>query len=330
MDIKVKKFKNGLIIHPGLSEEIGQNIQGPSLIKTPDWISNKLAKYYLYFADHKGDHIKLAYSDNLLGPWKILNGGTLQLHQSEFLTHKPIIPNNYDLNKMGISQPDGYNPEKLQTQYIPSRLDDMTIPHIASPDVHTDDINKKIVMYYHGLEKFGFQLTRVATSDDGINFKAEKKTIGRSYFRRFEYKNKTFGMSMPGVFYENSGNISEYTEITTLFDNNMRHSALIVINDLLHVFYSNVGDIPERIYLSTINISKPYNEWEESNPIEVIRPVFEWEGATLPLESSSRSAINIPVNQIRDPAIFVENENIYILYSVRGENGIGICSIEFI
>ena len=76
MDIKVKKFNNGLIIHPGLSEEIGQNIQGPSLIKTPDWIPNKLAKYYLYFADHKGDNIKLAYSDNLLGPWEIFNGGT--------------------------------------------------------------------------------------------------------------------------------------------------------------------------------------------------------------------------------------------------------------
>ena len=330
MDIKVKKFNNGLIIHPGLSEEIGQNIQGPSLIKTPDWIPEKLAKYYLYFADHKGDHIKLAYSDNLLGPWKILNGGTLQLYQSEFLTHKPIIPSHYDLNTMGISQPDGYNPEKSQIQYIPSRLDDMTIPHIASPDVHIDNANKKVIMYYHGLEKFGFQLTRVATSDDGINFKAEKKIIGRPYFRRFEYKNKTFGMSMPGVFYENYGNISEYTEITKLFNNNMRHSALIVINDLLYVFYSNVGEIPERIYLSTINISKPYNEWKESNPIEVIRPVFEWEGGTLPLESSSRSAIHIPVNQIRDPAIFVENENIYILYSVKGENGIGICSIELI
>ena len=104
MDIKVKKFNNGLIIHPGLSEEIGQNIQGPSLIKTPDWIPNKLAKYYLYFADHKGDHIKLAYSDYLLGPWEILNGGTLKLYQSEFLTHKPIIPSDYDLNKIGISQ----------------------------------------------------------------------------------------------------------------------------------------------------------------------------------------------------------------------------------
>ena len=43
-------------------------------------------------------------------------------------------------------------------------------------------------MYYHGLEKFGVQSSRVATSNDGINFIAENKIIGKSYFRKFGYE----------------------------------------------------------------------------------------------------------------------------------------------
>ena len=43
-------------------EEINgyRNINGPCLIKVPKWVENPLGKYYLYFAHHKGDRIKLA------------------------------------------------------------------------------------------------------------------------------------------------------------------------------------------------------------------------------------------------------------------------------
>ena len=71
LKIKINRGDNGLIIPPNLSNEIGSNVQGPSLIKVPEWINNKLGNSYLYFADHKGDHIRLAYSDTLQGPWKI-------------------------------------------------------------------------------------------------------------------------------------------------------------------------------------------------------------------------------------------------------------------
>jgi len=27
-------------------------------------------RYYLYFADHKGDYIRLAYAEALMGPWQ--------------------------------------------------------------------------------------------------------------------------------------------------------------------------------------------------------------------------------------------------------------------
>ena len=52
----------GPIVSPGSSPAIGTNINGPSLIRVPDWVENPLGRYYLYFADHKGKSIRLAYS----------------------------------------------------------------------------------------------------------------------------------------------------------------------------------------------------------------------------------------------------------------------------
>ena len=61
--IDVQRVVDRPIIHAGLDPSIGANIQGPSLIRTPDWLPNRLGRYYLYFADHKGSYIRLAYAD---------------------------------------------------------------------------------------------------------------------------------------------------------------------------------------------------------------------------------------------------------------------------
>ncbi len=70
-DLTVRRFAENPIITPVLSPGIGINIQGPSLIRVPAWIPNPLGRYYLYFADHKGSYIRLAYADELAGPWTI-------------------------------------------------------------------------------------------------------------------------------------------------------------------------------------------------------------------------------------------------------------------
>src|SRR5712692_4214378 len=57
------------IIRPHMDDRMGDNINGPSLIRVPDWVEKLLGRYYLYFAHHDGRYIRLAYSDDLLGPW---------------------------------------------------------------------------------------------------------------------------------------------------------------------------------------------------------------------------------------------------------------------
>lgn len=325
LKIKITRFIDEPIIYPFLEDEIGSNIQGPSLIKTPSWLKNPLGKYYLYFADHKGDQIKLAYADELQGPWKILIGGTLKLKDSLFLVKKPDLPKTFDLKKLRKRRVH----EDL-IDYVPEEIDDLTYPHIASPDVHVDNLNKRLVMYYHGLDEFGLQKTRVATSIDGINFKAKEKIVGWPYFRRFTYKEENFALSMPGIIYKGTTDIDNFTIVNQVMEKNTRHSALLVRNDELLIFFTRKGDAPERILLTRINLKLPISEWKTHTPVEILKPEREWEGAFLPKYKSVASAINTPVNQLRDPAVFIDGDKHYLLYSIRGENGIGIVGFSFL
>lgn len=48
--IQVERFKDFPIIKPEmLPEDEGENINGLSLIRVPDWVAESLERYYLYF-----------------------------------------------------------------------------------------------------------------------------------------------------------------------------------------------------------------------------------------------------------------------------------------
>lgn len=318
-----ERLVDGPIISPQTHASIGHNIQGPSLIRVPEWVANPLGKYYLYFADHKGSYIRLAYADKLTGPWTVHEPGALQLADSHFLTATPDVPEGevdkalwYMRNVLGHK---GRTDQQM--------LDDLIVPHIASPDVNVDHNNRRIVMYLHGLDAFASQVSRVATSEDGINFKARKEILGRSYMRAFEHRGATYVMAMPGQFYRSADGLSGFEEGPKLFGKFMRHCALLKRSDTLHVFWSQVGDKPESILHSTIDISGDWNTWKESQASLVLAPERDWEGADAPLVPSERSTAEGHVNQLRDPAIFEEDGRLFLLYAVAGESGIAIVEL---
>lgn len=332
MVIHAERLGNNPIISPDLGGPIGRNINGPSLIRIPDWVKAPLGTYYLYFAAHKGTHIRLAVADTLAGPWRIHDPGALQLSASHFLTAPPDVPDKIPSHL----QAPGNGPtriwkerlEKPRAPHVPSIWEDLTHPHIASPDVHVLNDAKEIRMYYHGLDRFGYQVSRTATSKDGINFVArEEVIIDKSYFRAFPYKIRIYGMVMPGIFYRSRNGETGFEKGPRLFNGNMRHAALLVMDDSLLVFWTQVGDAPERILLSTIDIRGDWNTWKESRPVEVLRPEYPWEGADQPIAPSLRSSIDAPANQLRDPAIFQEDGRIYLIYVVAGESGIAIAEL---
>jgi hypothetical protein len=171
-------------------------------------------------------------------------------------------------------------------------------------------------------------VTRVATSRDGIRFEARPEILGRPYFRAFEHDGLTYALAMPGWLYRSPGGLSEFVEGPRLFGDDMRHSALLKRGSTLHVFYTRVGEAPERILHATVDLAGDWTTWRESGSAEVLRPEHEWEGAHLPLEPSRRGSVSVPVNQLRDPAIFEEDGQVYLLYAVAGERGIALARVE--
>ncbi len=298
----IQRFSTNPIITPALDERIGTNLNGPSLIRVPDWLPNRLGNYYLYFGHHQGEFIRLAYADDLAGPWQIYSPGTLQLDQTP------------------------------------------CYGHIASPDLHIDEANRRLVMYYHGpaisradaaaepiTQRFptlGGQRSFVATSTDGIHFTSATEVLGSSYFRVFTWQGATYALGMPGIFYRSQDGFTNFVQGPILFNANMRHSALHPRGHLLDVYYTEAGDCPEHIKRATIDLRPDWLAWQPSAPVSVLFPEESYEGGDLPLLPSERGAIHERVRQLRDPGIFCEEGRTYLLYSVAGEAGLAIAEIR--
>jgi hypothetical protein len=288
--MRVRRFPDNPIIRPHMDRRMGDNINGPSLIRVPDWVRQPLGRYYLYFAHHDGRYIRLAYADALCGPWTIHEAGVLPLEGSHFTGH------------------------------------------LASPDVHVDESAQHIRMYFHGADApsgvgAGPQYTRAALSTDGLSFTTGTELLGRPYFRAFAWQNATYALAMPGVFYRSLDGLSGFEQGPTLFSSNMRHSALKLDGTTLSVFYTDVGDTPESILVSTIELTPDWRDWHASAPLKLLSPELDFEGARSPLAPSVRGLVHGRVNQLRDPAIYRERARTYLLYAVAGESGIAIAEL---
>lgn len=289
-----------LLIHPDMSnienEHGFSNINGPSLVRVPDWVENPLAKYYLYFAHHRGSYIRLAYADNIIGPYTVYPGGALHRDNTVF----------------------------------------KGCDHIASPDVHIDENNKRFIMYFHGNYKGG-QATCWATSENGLDFTASQSLEKQQgpYFKVFWWNNTIYATNHNML---NRGKTAEWTTVferreTPLFigkgrDGTPRHTANYLDGDTLSVYYSLYGDTPERILKSTIELTEDWNDWTPSPPIEVIAPKYDFEGVDIPIVPSTNGLDRERVHQLRDPDIFSENGETWLLYSVAGEQGIAIIKLS--
>jgi hypothetical protein len=286
--MKIQRSPNNPIIRPHMDDRMGDNVNGPSLIRVPDWVPDPLGRYYLYFAHHHGTYIRLAYADDLEGPYQVFSPGVLDLADSYF-DH-----------------------------------------HIASPDVHVIKDHHEIWMYYHGccLPTSPHQMQRVAISKDGIHFHAREELLGISYWRVFDWGGYRYALAMPGRFYRSRDGLTGFEEGPTLFAADMRHAAVRLRGDTLQIFYSNAGDCPESILLSTIKLTPDWMAWEHSDPATILQPETDLEGADLALVPSQRGAIHERACQLRDPCIYEEGNRTFLLYSVAGEHGIAIAEIK--
>ena len=140
-------------------------------------------------------------------------------------------------------------------------------------------------MYYHGRGE-GRQFTRAAVSSDGIQFEGREEDLGRPYFRVIKHDDFYYAMTMPGYLLRSRDGLTNFEAGPQFFTPDMRHSALLIEGNHLYVFFTNRGDMPERIMLSTIELTDDWNQWTASEPVEALRPEMDFEGANLPIEIS--------------------------------------------
>jgi len=287
--------------------ELDGNANGPSLISAPDWLDHPPGRYLLYFAHHEGRALRLAVSNRIGGPWKMINPGPLDLENSLFAETSPL-PDDLDAEAQA---------------YIAAGADG-NYPHIASPDAWVDNDNRQIRLYYHGRLQNGLQRTRVALSPDGLNFTARAEILALPYLRLFRHDDWFYAISMPGQLYRSRDGLSGFEAGPTLTGEPIRHHAILQHAGQCYVFWTRVGDRPERILASALNIAADWQDWQFGETHEIHRAERSWEGADMAPTASRYGAVMQRVNQLRDPAVFTENGRIYLLYAIAGERGIAI------
>lgn len=272
-------------VDPGFTAQ-GANINGPSVIRVPEWIAagdrpDPNANYYMYFADHGGAYIRMAWAERVDGPYTLHGMHFLNENKSRGVLDMGF-PRQIDLdNNIRITE------------------------HIASPDVHVNHAEQRIEMYFHGgnvkhndanIAGNG-QQTFVTFSETGLNFNAGivPVAVGWAYLRVFDYNGERYGIGSRGSLFKAPADpfdIPQGYDFGTLlwdfegagndFNDNpfqhdvdadpngpdrLRHVAVRVTGDTLEVFHSRVGDTPERILLSTIDLtSGDFETWDPSYP----------------------------------------------------------------
>ena len=321
--IRATRVRQNPLVTVNTSASLGGNVNGPTVIRVPDWIERPLGRYYMYFANHMGEFIRLAYADAVTGPWRIHEPGVLHVRDTAFFRPQP-------------------DPAETLADFY---------THVASPEVFVDAARKRLVLWYHGWWTNGerwpenpaaarewarqhrySQFTQAAESADGITFAARPSITRTSYLRVFRTGGYFYGVSR-------LGQLSRAVDPTASFEigsnafrdgpyaGRVRHVALVPRGNRLHVFFTAIGDAPERVLMSTIDVTGDWATWRASPPVEVLRPETAYECADLAVTPSAAGDVDGRVRQIRDPFVFEEGGQAFLFYSTCGEQGIAMAEL---
>lgn len=296
--IHIRRFESNPIIRPRMLPWFdGNNINGPSLIRAPDWLPGRLATYYLYFAHHEGRYIRLAVTDRLEGPWHVHRRGSLKLADAPGC-------------KGHIASPDVHVDEARR---------------------------QVVMYFHGPVAGERRQASFVATSGDGVDFSAGAAPIADFYLRVVPWRDRLVGMAKGGQMYLGQPGSDQFEPLPNpAFPmsssranaaGDVRHVALDCVGDRLTVYFSRIGDRPESIFRARIDLSRPPSEWRAGAPELVLRPETAWEGVKIPLKASRSGPARGRENALRDPAIYREEGRTLLLYSGAGESGIGIAEV---
>lgn len=302
---------------------LGGNVNGATVVRVPAWVQRPLGRYYMYFANHMGESIRLAYADGPEGPWRIYEPGVLHVRDTALYREQPDPPG------------------ALADFYT----------HVASPEIFVDTEQQRFVLWVHGWWTNGerwpstlaearqwarargyAQFTQAAVSTDGLHFTVQPAITRTSYIRVFRRGGAYFGVSRLGLLSRSTDPLASFETgqslfAGTAFAGRVRHVAIVPRGDVLHVWFTAIGDAPERVFHTTVDVRGDWTTWKAGAATEVIRPEASYECAELPNVPSEGGDIDGPARQIRDPFVYTENDRAWLYYAVCGEQGIAAAEI---
>lgn len=323
--IRATRMLDRPIVAPAmLPGDDGESINGPSLIRVPDWVQNRLGRYYLYFAHHNGKYIRFAYADDIAGPWTLVQGGLLPLAGQKVLRG-----------------------------------------HIASPEAVIDDETRQIYLFTHGppREGGGSQISTVAVSSDGRTFRDLGVVVGPAYLRVFRQGSTWYALNGSGRLLQTKELGTPFQPVGQIIGQDIldaldpwlrdepgatpperrpkdgdgrydiRHVGTDLHDGCLFIYFSCLNHRPERIIVTKVELRGPPVTWRASGVFEVLQPERPWEGADLPL-AYSRGGSTIKygynrVRELRDPMVYRDGDDAWLLYSVAGEYGLGLAKLHY-
>jgi hypothetical protein len=323
--VRATRFAENPLITLSTSTSIGDNANGPTVIRVPRWVQRPLGRYYMYFAHHSGQFIRLAYADSVRGPWKIYEPGVLKVENTAF--YRP--------------QPD------------PADSPSGVYTHIASPEIYIDEARQRLILWTHGMwtegqrwpdrrqdaaawvKQRGYaQFTQAAESSDGLNFTVRPAITKHSYLRVIPFDGQFYGMARLGQLLRASNPLDAFELGGSPFRDSpyvgrVRHVTLLEERGLLHIVFSAIGDAPESILYTTMSMKGDWDTWRIGPVSKVLVPETKYECPDLPNEKSEVGEIDHPARQLRDPALFRDEGRLYLFYTFCGEQGIAGAEVTF-
>lgn len=291
--LEVVRLGDGPIIDartPGWGGVASDNINGPCLVRVPAWVRKPLGRWYLYFAHHRGDRIRLAYADRPEGPWRIHGPGLLPLAAAGYTDH--------------VASPDIVIDEAQQR----------IICYYHGMDTGGGKQTTRAAVSADGLEfteptpplaPFYLRVWR----QDGWWYGLAKAKSGMQLQRSREP-------------------LAPWQAGPALLPR-VRHVAVLPTSRGLFVVASRIGDAPESLLWSLIDTTPAdWSAWAATEPAPLLAPARPWEGADLPVRASTSGAAKGRLHELRDPHLCRDGERLLLTYAVAGESGIALAELR--
>lgn len=347
------------------------NISEPSVIRVPDWIesadrADPSAEYYMYFAAHHGGFIRLAWAEDIEGPWNLYD------MEPDVAPEELGVLSVWGGEVIDVGQGVEIRPGECEPGRRKYRQ------HASGPFAMADDANQQILLYW-GVgtcvwlddELFG-SMQLLAVSPDGLDFNdgIQPAAMGKAFMKLFRSGDEYWGISnqakvlsppdpqSPTGGYEDVP-VGELVFARTvppdmhacLFDDQpspsdaprVRHSDIHPMpgddGETLWWFYSVKGyseidgeHQPEQIMFTELR--RGANDcWGADWPGEVVlRAAPGWECGEMEVTSGvagESGRFDRAVNNLRDPDFFIDDDgDMYVFYAGCGEKGIGMVRLE--